>query len=347
VSSGSRLRLSGRLSTEQEARLDALCDRFELAWKDGARPRLEEYVGDAPEADRAVAAWDLLGIDVHYRRAAGDALQASDYHSRLPMLPAWRILRAFSHSTFAEDSSAAPHGVDMLVPTGDRLPDVDGYEILGLLGHGGMGVVYKARDLRLDRPAALKFLNPECCRVPEAVERFRREARTASALNHPHIYTVYASGEHEGRPFLAMEWVEGQSLHAVARPDGTSRLSVLIPVVRQIARALAVAHAAGIVHRDVKPENLIVRPDGLVKVLDFGLARLMSLDAPLAAAGQDGLTTPGALVGTLRYMVPEQARCEAAANASDVFALGVVFYELATGHHPFHADSELGIRTRS
>ena len=129
----------------------------------------------------------------------------------------------------------------------------------------------------MGRPVALKFLRPECSRDAEALERFRREARTASSLNHPHIGTVYALEEHQGQPYLAMEFVEGQTLRALAaRP---MPLPALIPLIQQAARALGVAHAAGIVHRDIKPENLMVRPDGLIKVLDFGLARLLPANA--------------------------------------------------------------------
>ncbi|HEY1377859.1 MAG TPA: AAA family ATPase, partial [Gemmataceae bacterium] len=166
------------------------------------------------------------------------------------------------------------------------------------------------------------------------LERFRREARAACALNHPAVCTLYDVGEHDGRPFLELEWVDGQTLRAAAgpRPD----LARLVPLVRQVAGALRAAHAAGIVHRDVKPENLMVRPDGYVKVLDFGVARL--LPGP-AAADPIADTDPGTLVGTVRYMSPEQARAEPVGSAADVFALGIVLYELATGRHPFDAGS--------
>ena len=203
-----------------------------------------------------------------------------------------------------------------------------------------MGVVYKAQDTRLGRSVALKFLPREYARDPQRLERFRREARTASALNHPHICTIYDIDEHEGQPFLVMELIEGQTLRRLAarRPS----LPELVHLVGQVAKALAAAHAAGIVHRDIKPENLMVRDDGYAKVVDFGLARLIPAHGTPSEATAAAVTDPGTVLGTVRYMSPEQARAEPAGSASDLFSLGIVLYELATGQHPFPADSQLG-----
>src|SRR5262249_49643648 len=149
-------------------------------------------------------------------------------------------------------------------------PRVPGYEIVSEIGQGGMGVIFNARESTLGRNVALKFLSAAYAQDPDWLRRFRREARTASALNHPHICTVHALGEHEGRPFIVMELVEGMTLRELAgRRPGIEEVARLIV---QAARALAAAHAAGVVHRDVKPDNIMVRPDGYVKVLDFGLA---------------------------------------------------------------------------
>ena len=203
-----------------------------------------------------------------------------------------------------------------------------------------MGVVYRAQDHQLGRLVALKVLHGRRCQDPEALERFRREARTASALNHPHICTIYALGEHQEQPFLVMEFIEGHTLRA--RMDAGPPLAQLLRWVGQVARALQAAHAAGIVHRDIKPENLLIRADDVVKVLDFGVARLLA-DSPLAALTlTKEATGPGTLIGTARYMAPEQARCEVVCGPADLFSLGIVLYELATGRHPFEADSALG-----
>jgi predicted ATPase/serine/threonine protein kinase len=215
---------------------------------------------------------------------------------------------------------------------------IGAYEVLSLVGRGGMGEVYLAHDTRLGRKVAVKLLRSGLTSNADAVRRFEQEARAASSLNHPNIVTIYEIGDVLERRFLAMEFVEGQSLAAmVGRPVDVSSLARL---GGQLARALSVAHAAGIVHRDIKPENVIVREDGYVKLLDFGLARLAP--SPAVAGTHHSGTGPRLILGTPRYMSPEQARGETATSASDVFSLGVVFYELATGTHPFESESTLG-----
>jgi tetratricopeptide (TPR) repeat protein/predicted Ser/Thr protein kinase len=209
---------------------------------------------------------------------------------------------------------------------------VSHYRIIEKLGGGGMGVVYKAEDTRLRRPVALKFLADPIAEDRSALERFEREAQAASALNHPGICTIYQFEEHNGRSFLAMELIEGWSLRAFRERDAS--LESLTRLVGQAAAALAAAHGAGIVHRDIKPENIMVRNDSYVKLVDFGLARFtdQSTESTL-------VTSPGAVVGTVRYMSPEQVRGEPVSSASDIFSLGIVMYEFATGHHPFSANS--------
>ena len=222
---------------------------------------------------------------------------------------------------------------------------VSHYRILSLLGSGGMGVVYLAEDLSLGRKIALKFLSRDFARDRTAVERFRREARTASALNHPNICTIHEISEHDGQPFIAMEWLEGQSLRDLLR---VRRLSIdeLLAAAIDVADGLDAAHRAGIVHRDIKPGNIFILARNRAKLLDFGLAKMgivapiAAPDAPTAAAPDAAhLTDPGVTLGTVAYMSPEQARAEEVDGRTDVFSLGLLLYEMATGAQAFSGPS--------
>jgi serine/threonine protein kinase/tetratricopeptide (TPR) repeat protein len=332
------------LPLELQYQLDAVCNAYESAWHRGGTPSLEDALQSAPESVRAAALPELIQIEVHYRRQAGAALDALELHSRFPdMDPTWLF--------DVVSSTAAPAAY----------PEIAGFQIIRLLGRGGMGVVYHARDVKLDRPVALKLVHPGKAVSPEERMRFRFEAELAARVRHPNVVQVYEVGEHDGQPYVALEYVAGGTLaeHIRSnRPTPTAAAELLAT----LAEAVGAAHAQGIIHRDLKPANILLQiedcelPIGseagtlvqsaicnphsaIPKITDFGLARRLDQSARLTATG--------VIVGTPAYMAPEQARADKYLGpAVDIYALGAILYELLTGQPPFSGATAVELLAR-
>lgn len=252
------------------------------------------------------------------------------------------LIAAHEHPDSLIDAPAYEAAAEMIAETQPTLVAgqvVGHYQIVAPLGKGGMGEVYLASDTKLDRRVALKLLPAEFTNHKERLRRFIQEAKTASSLNHPNIITIHEIGEADGAPFIATEFIDGQTLKR--RKRSKMELPEILDVAIQVASALQAAHAAGIIHRDIKPENIMLRPDGYVKVLDFGLAKLTEKSGQSKTANSKidtmvkAHTNPGTVLGTIKYMSPEQARGQALDQRTDVFSLGVVMYEMAAGRMPF------------
>lgn len=333
-----------QLSIAELEQVDGTCDRFIRAWRDGTRPRLEEWIERFPETLRRVATLELIRTEVELLIAAGRPPSSAEYVERFARWPhevaeaIGELLGAIPEESNAPTNFAPPSAPGALeAPALPKdsvdspvLRQVDGYELLETIGAGGMGVVYKARDVALQRLVALKMLGTLLVGDPTARQRFLREARSAAAVGHPHVVTIHSVRQMGDVPYLVMEHVAGGSLHDKLQREGKLAPHQIVRIGMQIALGLAAAHRRGLIHRDIKPANILLEDGEQVKITDFGLAR---------AAEDVSMTQSGAVAGTPEFMSPEQAEGRPPTPQSDLFSFGALLYALAAGKSPFRSSS--------
>jgi WD40 repeat protein len=327
--------------------VDEACDRFEAAWRAGDRPVIEDFLVGMKDSDRPVLLRHLLNLELDYRGGLGESPGRSEYRVRFPgsddlidlvfaeSARQSTINRGGGAETLALTGRDEPKSGGTSGPAPDDFPSIPGCEVLCELGRGGMGVVYLARQVRLNRLCALKILLPGKHHGTESRARFLAEAETIARLRHPNIVQIYGLGELDGRPYFELEYIDGGSL--ARRLDGTPwSPEPAARLVALLARAIGDAHRLGIVHRDLKPANVLLVDDETPKIVDFGLAKSLGADT--------GLTQSGVFVGTPSYAALEQVEgmTRMVGPAADIYALGAIFYHLLTGRPPFQAATVLG-----
>ncbi len=339
-----------QLSGDDWVAVDAACEGFEQLWRQGKRTAIEDYLASVGPALRPLLLEELIRVELEWRFRAGDSPSAAEYRSRYPecssSLDAW-LAEASAAARLAGSSDGGDTPGRDLPPTlahgASRPADVPGappasvlrvlgeYELLGKLGAGGMGEVYKARHRRLDRLVALKLLPPRADQPAEALARFLREMRAAGQVEHPNVVEAHDAGELTGTVYLAMKLVEGKDLAKLVRERGALPVAEACGIARQVALGLGHLAECGLVHRDIKPSNLMRTPEGVVKILDLGLARWRA-EHP---AGED-LTGAGRTLGTPDYLAPEQLDRAAEVDIrADLYGLGATLFFLLTGRAPF------------
>ena len=322
-----------RLSTSEVRQIDKQCDAFEIAWNSGKQPQIEDFVAGRPELESSHLFRELLKIDIECRARAGGSIRHSqaDYCLRFP-IRSREIREVFSVPNPEAVAFGFASTVSMIPENFPR--QIDKYELLNRIGRGGMGEVYRARHVPLNRIVALKLISAKQIENPQAVSRFKREMQAVGKLSHPNIVNATDGGEIEGTHFLAMELVDGIDLAKVVRRLGRLPVADACEIVRQTALGMAHAHEMGLIHRDLKPSNLMLDKRGQIKVLDMGLARLS--DPGQNPSEIPTFTSSGQAMGTPEYMAPEQARNTTAIDQRvDIYSLGCTLYDFLVGHPPF------------
>ncbi|MCA8997383.1 MAG: serine/threonine protein kinase, partial [Planctomycetaceae bacterium] len=281
--------------------VNRVCNRFETAWRAGEDPNLKAALEELPEKYRGAALLELLPIDVEWRRRSQLPIDVDGYCQRFPGVDRERIAEicgGASSDNSVSDTAATPSSTQKRTRTTEDIPRTIGdYEIVDQIGQGGMGAVYRAVHVRMDRTVALKVIQPEIAKDPQLIQRFEREVRVAAKLTHPNIVAALDAREEDGIYCLITEFIDGQDLNTLVKKNGPMSVSAVVDVLIQAATGLEYAHQRGVIHRDIKPANVIFGEQGQAILTDFGIAKLMTHDLQLTATQ--------AMVGTPNYMAPE------------------------------------------
>ncbi|MGE3776640.1 MAG: serine/threonine-protein kinase, partial [Pirellulaceae bacterium] len=340
-------------------RIDRICDQYRSAWRCGQPRTIEEFLGDADTSDRGSLLVQLIVVEAELRGESGEQTTAEEFERRFPhdrpsVALAMSLVRKRTKPDDPAETKAfaGPAGAGRPAPRAgiprppvsllrsrnreEALPEIEGYELLEEIGRGGMGIVFKARQIRLGRIVALKLIRPDHTPREEEIKRFEREAAAAAQLDHPGIVSVFDAGKHEGWPFYAMSYVAGCSL-AEKLEDGPLAPRQAAEIARQIAQAMGCAHRQGIVHRDLKPANVLIDEQGRARITDFGLAKLLDAAARLTASGM--------VIGSFPFMSPEQAlgRNHLIGPATDIYSIGIILYAMLVGQPPFGGNDPVSV----